>query len=188
MKRMFAILLAFFGWHDFDITDGAISKSGSLYQIETPELRATIKGSSGASLVTTFTYLGPTVQQSRLSDGELRHQFALVLRAQDICNRVYISVHFDTNEVYVQVKRNPGKVTHKDCGDEGYTTVADWTVPPVRVGEPYYLSSRIVNTTLAVNTGGLSHLVKLPSTAFEFNGPAGLRTDNVRVRFSVEAE
>jgi hypothetical protein len=170
----------------FDVTDGEISGSPSDYHVSTAEMRATIKDSNGTMLITNFRYRGATSAVSRLADGEIRHQFGLALRAQDICNRVYIMLHFDTDEVFVQVKRNPGESTHEQCGDNGYTTVASWKVSPIVENQSYYLSAKITGHSLAVNTEGSTRVVPLPSSAFTFNGPSGIRSDNAVLDFTYE--
>jgi hypothetical protein len=172
----------------FEVTDGQITGSPSDYHVSTAEMRATIKESEGDMLITTFRYRGPTKTVSKLADGEIRHQFGLALRAQDICNRVYIMLHFDTDEVFVQVKRNPGETTHEQCGDNGYTTVASWKVSPIVENQQYYLSAKISGHNLAVNADGSSRVVALPSTAFSFNGPAGIRSDNAVLDFTYQVD
>jgi hypothetical protein len=172
----------------FIISDGEISHSDSGYHIESPEMRATIRDADGSILVTNFVYRGPTRQVSRLADGEYRSQFVLALRAQDICNRVYIGLNLKTSEILVQVKRNVGESTHEQCKDEGYQTIARWQAPHVEVGKTYYFAARIHNNSLAVSTEKQSHVVRLPDTAFKFNGPAGVRSDNAVVDFSYSVE
>jgi hypothetical protein len=170
----------------FDVTDGEITGNASDYHVGTAEMRATIKDSQGSMLITTFRYRGATKSVSKLADGEVRHQFGLALRAQDICNRVYIMLHFDTDEVFVQVKRNPGETTHEQCGDNGYTTVASWRVSPIVQNQSYYLSAKITGHAIAVNTEGSTHVVALPLTAFSFDGPAGIRSDNAVLDFTYQ--
>jgi hypothetical protein len=170
----------------FEVTDGEITGSPSGYHVSTQEMRATINDTDGSMLITTFRYRGPTKLVSKLADGEIRHQFGLALRAQDICNRVYVMLHFDTDEVFVQVKRNVGETTHAQCGDDGYTTVASWKVSPIVENQSYYLSAKITGHSIAVNTEGSTKVVPLPPSAFNFNGPAGLRSDNAVLDFTYE--
>jgi hypothetical protein len=177
----------------FDISDGRIDRTGDgRFKVSTTEMRATISGTSGKSIRVHFTYLGPTQDISKLADGSVRHQFVLALRAKDICNRVYIGWHFlapkGHDQVVVQVKTNPGQVSHADCGDSGYQTVATLDAPGVRVNEEHTFEASIRDRRLVVITDGAVADVKLPDAAFTFDGPAALRSDNAHVIFSYEAD
>jgi len=174
---------------DFEVSDGRIeSVAQNRFMVSSSEMRATIPGTSGQDIAVDFVYLGPTREISRLADSELRHQFGVKLRSQDTCNNVYVMWHFDESQIVVQVKKNSGKKTHADCGDRGYITVKKFAVPHVRVNESHSLAARINGEKLSVVANGISALVKLPVVAFTFNGPAGLRSDNVQVIFNYKVD
>jgi hypothetical protein len=177
----------------FDTSDGRIDKTrDGRYEVNTKELRTTLLHTSGSNVRSRFVYLGPTRDISRLADGEIRHQFALALRAEDICNRVYVSWHFlapkKNDEILIQVKANPGQHTHAACGDKGYTTITTLAAPPIRVGEQHVFGASIEKGELVVVTDGKQARLKLPATAFSYNGPAALRSDNAHLIFTVEAQ
>jgi hypothetical protein len=177
----------------FDISDGRIDNAGGgRFEVSTKEMRATIRGTIGKRVRVHFTYLGPTQELSRLADGSVRHQFVLALQAKNICNRVYIGWHFlspgKQDQLIVQVKSNPGKASHADCGDSGYQTVSAFSVPAVRVNQEHTFEAFIQDRRLVVITDGATRHVKLPDVAFTFDGPVALRTDNAHVVFSYEAD
>jgi hypothetical protein len=177
----------------FAMSDGRIDRTrNGQFEVNTKGMRATINGTRGQSLRVRFTYLGPTQDVAKLADGSVRHQLVLALRAKDICNRVYIGWHFLTpskhDQVVVQVKTNPGEVSHSDCGDSGYQTVVRFNARAVRTDEQHTFEASIENGRLAVNTDGAVTHVYLPAAAFDFDGPAALRSDNAHVIFSYEAE
>jgi hypothetical protein len=107
---------------DFEVTDGKIEKAaGNRLMVVSKEMRATLRKSSAAQNVAVkFTYLGPTREVAHLGNGEVRHQFGIKLKAQDICNLVYVMWNFDSQKIAVSVKLNPGQRTHEECLDRGY--------------------------------------------------------------------
>ena len=176
------------GSNVFDVPDGRIDKTrDGRWEVNTKEMRATIKGTTGKSIAVYFTYLGPTRETSRLADGEIRNQFGVKLRAQDTCNCVYVMFHFEKNVgVSVQVKRNPGKKTHEDCLDRGYESVSFHPTPFVKVNTPHTLAAKLESRMLTVSADGDAWQVILPGV-IDFDGPAGLRSDNAHVIFTYEA-
>jgi hypothetical protein len=169
------------------VEDGEIRQVGSSLMVESGEMRAKIHGrlQRGASL--DFTYLGPASNVSQLADGEIRHQFGLKLRAQDACNIVYVMWRFDVPAITVAIKRNLGKATHRECLDHGYTTVGKPTATgPIRPGEAHTLEAQLNDRILTVTAdGGVVRTDDLGAEAMEFDGPVGLRSDNVRIRFNL---
>ena len=177
----------------FAVSDGRINRTrDGQFEVSTKEMRATIKGTSGQRLRVRFTYLGPTAETAKLADGSVRHQFVLALRAKNICNRLYIGWHFlgpsKHDQVVVQVKANRGQVSHAECGDSGYQTVATFSAPAARVNQEHRFEASIENGCLVVVTNEQVRHVPWPAAAFDFDGPAALRSDNARVIFAYEAE
>jgi hypothetical protein len=187
------LVLLLIGATALDVSDGRIdqTRDGRL-EVNTKELRATIRSTTGRSVAVHFTYLGPTSDISRLADGEVRHQFVLALRAKDICNRVYIGWHFlapnPKDKIVVQVKSNPGKRTHEVCRDNGYQTLMSFAAPPVRENEGHAFAASITGKILTVTTDGEATQVLLPDVAFTFDGLAALRSDNAHLVFTYEAQ
>jgi hypothetical protein len=135
-----------------------------------------------------FTLLGSTDKTVALSSGQVRRQLGLKLRAQNGCNLVYVMWRLEPqNELVVSVKRNPGMSTHAECGTQGYRNIPaakSVPVPSVAPGEPHRLRA-----VLAEHGDGLEVLIDgvhvwsgaLGTEALGFDGPVGVRTDNVRL-------
>jgi hypothetical protein len=89
--------------------------------------------------------------------------------------------------INVSVKRNPGQRTHADCLDRGYINIqsrARVAPKPVRVGEFHRLFARMNDSNLTVTADDIVVWDgDLGPVALEFDGPAGLRSDNAQVTF-----
>jgi hypothetical protein len=175
---------------DFDVPDGKIDKAaGDRLIVGSKEMRATLKKTSPSQKATVnFTYLGPTNEVSHLGNGEVRHQFGIKLKAQDICNLVYVMWNFDTQKIAVSVKLNPGQRTHQDCLDRGYINGIKPRVlvppPVVHVDQPHTLSAKLEGLELTVKADGvIVWQGTLVPVVLEFKGPIGLRSDNAHVVF-----
>jgi hypothetical protein len=87
-----------------------------------------------------------------------------------------------THGLNVQVKSNPDKHESSACGDGGYTTIDPSEEHDVKTIEPdseHTLRAAIAGKDLQMYADGkLSWVGRLPDAAFDFDGPAGLRTDN----------
>ena len=159
------------------ITGGAISE---------PTVRAFARGTAGDAAQLTFKYAGDSEGERALESGELRRQVGLKLRAQDSCNVVYVMWRIAPKPgLAVQVKHNPGKHRHEECGADGYIKVkpaAKHAVPALETGTSHVLRAEIRGDELyAWIDGQLAWEGRLPEEARAFAGPAGLRTDNVKL-------
>jgi len=161
------------------VTRGSIANG----EIHEPTTRAFARGSYGDAAQLTFTFAGDCARTRALASGELRRQLGLKLRAADSCNVVYVMWRLDPQpELEVSVKYNPGKHTHAECGASGYTTLGVATVPAPDPGSTHVLRAEIRGDDLhAWIDGGLAWHGPLPVEARALTGPAGLRTDNVRL-------
>ena len=175
---------------DFDVSDGKLEKSaGDRLMVSSKEMRATLKATPHLQQVTVnFTYLGPTLEVSHLGNGEVRHQFGIKLKAQDICNLVYVMWNFDSQRIAVSVKLNPGQRTHEDCLDRGYINNIKPSVlaapPPVHVDQPHKLYAELRGQHLAVKADDKPVWKgTLIPVVLSFDGPVGLRSDNAHVVF-----
>jgi hypothetical protein len=151
--------------------------------VSTPTLRAELGIEPRAAVEIEFVYRGPTQTDQALASGELRRQIGLKLRARDTCNVVYVMWHIEpSNGIVVSVKSNPGQSRHAECGDRGYTflnATRSRPVQTVRAGERHQLRASVVGQQLEILTDGVPSWVgTLPASAFEFDGPVGLRSDN----------
>jgi hypothetical protein len=175
---------------DFEVSDGKIEETaGNRLMVSSKEMRATLKKTGTSQNVTVkFTYLGPAREVSHLGNDEVRHQFGIKLKAQDICNLVYVMWNFDTQKIVVSVKLNPGQRTHEHCLDHGYinnTKPQIWMPPPpVEVGQPHTLSAELEGQELKVKADGkVAWGGTLAPVVLEFKGPVGIRSDNAQVMF-----
>jgi hypothetical protein len=140
-----------------------------------------------------FTYNAPSSSTTLLANGTLRRQVGLKLRAKDTCNVVYVMWHIaPTSGIFVSVKHNPRMSTHAECGPKGYIGVQPRSVralTPVQAGESHTLRAVLEGTSLRVITdGAVAWEGTLPSEALTFDGPVGVRSDNVAFDFELRAD
>src|SRR5262249_15164000 len=153
--------------------------------VEDPEVRAVLRTQTVQAAAMRFTYLGPTLGTKPLASGEARQQLGLKLRAQDTCNLVYVMWHIEPdNRIAVLVKRNPGQRTHAECGTRGYMNVRPRQAVPVASivrGASRTLQAGLRGNDLTVLVDGtVVWEGTLPVGLVDFDGPVGLRSDNVR--------
>lgn len=175
-----------------EVTEGRVEAAGSArrLRVEMGGMRAVVSEDSGQSAELAFVYEGPSAVEAPLARAGLRRQIGLKLRAQDSCNVVYVMWHVEPAPgIVVSVKRNAGASRHAECGANGYTTIrpqkgAD--LPPVNVGEPHTLRADLHGAMLTVLAdGALLWEGVLPSDVLDFDGPAGLRSDNGNFDFEL---
>jgi len=179
---------------DLRVTDGAIktTKTRGRLLVEAPEMRAVFQNDRTPAVVQiTFTYLGVPKKVSHLANGEVRHQFGLKLHSQDPCNLVYVMWDFDqTWHLSVSVKSNPGmgKNQREDCGDGGYhglTPTEFKHLPAMKVGDTHTLSVWQDGAHLEASVDGMVVWRGINDVDTSFHGPAGVRSDNVRIQFGI---
>jgi hypothetical protein len=153
-------------------------------RVDDPVVRGFAKGSTGDAAAIDFVYRGKTDTSVPLASGDVRAQLGLKLRAADGCNLVYVMWRFEPKpEVVVQVKSNPGKHTHEECGANGYTRVkpakSAKVFPPV-VGASHRMWAELDGDSLvAWIDDRIVWQGTLPDVK-DLQGPAGFRTDNVK--------
>jgi hypothetical protein len=167
---------------DLCVTRGEIAASA----ITQPTVRAFAPSAGGDAAELAFTFGGDADTSRALANGQARRQVGLKLRAEDGCNVIYVMWRLDPKpKLDVSVKRNPGKRTHEECGAEGYTKVKPQhasAVPALVAGASHTLRAEIVGDELSAWIDGrLSWHGRLPDEARALSGPAGLRTDNLRL-------
>jgi hypothetical protein len=174
------------------VTEGHLTATGGQLSVTDASMRAIAAASSGQSAEVQFTYLGPTAVTAALGSGEVRQQFGLKLLAANPCNLVYAMWRFTPQpRVVVQVKSNPGESTSRACGNQGYRTIAPSQTAPVAapaLGAPHRLAATIAGSTLTVRADGVRVWEgELPPGALALDGPAGIRSDNASLTFSLLA-
>jgi len=174
---------------DLCVTNGEVkpTASGRLL-VETPSSRAVLRSLTDAVAEIDFRYLGPSAGAKPLASGELRRQISLKLRAQDTCNLVYAMWHIEPDaRVAVSIKRNPGMSTHEQCDARGYINLkpeigAD--AHRIKPGEEHSLRAELHQSRLTVIADGkVAWSGDLGQRVFGFDGPVGMRSDNVRFDF-----
>jgi hypothetical protein len=175
------------------VTLGEVQKVGERQmEVTAPAMRAVVAGSTAPVATLHFLYEGPSAESAPLANGELRRQIGLKLRAQDTCNLVYVMWRIEPQAgLAVSVKHNPGKHLHSECGTEGYRSVSPrrtGTLPILVAGEPHFLQATMHENELKIFVDRqLAWEGDLGEDAASFDGPVGLRTDNGRFAFELEA-
>jgi hypothetical protein len=178
---------------DLIVTSGTIAADGDRLLLRVPTIRATLGRVPRAAVEASFVYRGPTTATAPLASGEIRRQVGLTLRAQDGCNVVYVMWHVaPTAGIHVSVKSNPGQTDSAVCGDHGYITLTpSWArtdLAPIGVGQARVLRATIVGTELRVDADGApAWRAVLPTAAFAFDGPVGVRADNAELDVTLRA-
>lgn len=174
---------------DLCVTTGEVARlADHRLGIEEPEVRAVVLADSTPAARMRFTYLGPSARTKALGSGEIRRQIGIKLRAADSCNLVYVMWRIEPrDQIVVSVKSNPGQRTHAQCGTHGYTNIkplhSHGPVPPVAPGSSHDLRAELARRTLRVWADGAPVLEgELPADIEAFDGPVGLRSDNVRAQ------
>ncbi|MCP3101717.1 hypothetical protein LZ198_22830 [Myxococcus sp. K15C18031901] len=151
-----------------------------------PRMRAVAPGWLARQVELRFTVLGPSEVQQPLASGAPRQQVGLKLRAKDGCNLVYVMWRVTPKPgIVVNYKRNPDQHRSADCGNQGYTVVKP--SHPTRVDAPsrntaHVLRARLEGPRLRVWADeALAWEGTLPDAALSFDGPVGMRSDNLRL-------
>jgi hypothetical protein len=166
------------------VTSGAVETLGPrALRVEAAGMRGVLSSDASSAVELAFRYTGASRSDAALANGELRRQIGLKLRAQDSCNVVYVMWHVEpTSGIFVSVKRNPGQSTHAECMDQGYqnlTPAEKHPVPAIHEGERHTLRAVVEGNVLSVFADDtLAWKSTLPAQAFDFEGPAGVRSDN----------
>ena len=181
------------GKAELEVTEGEIARAGRNAMLRTndPGMRATERDGgmhhTGARLW--FRYLGESVVTEPLGSGAIRRQIGVKLRSANPCNLLYVMWHqFPDNVIEVSVKRNPGQTTSAECGNRGYTQLAEVTLGPgpgTDDHSPHVLAVRTRRTdagAIAIRVfkdGALVRRVRVsPELAAGLDGPIGVRSDN----------
>lgn len=181
------------GRDGFDVTSGLIrALPDERLGIDVPEVRAVLRHRTAPAAEIRFRYLGPTAAAKPLASGEDRRQIGLKLRARDTCNVIYVMWHIEPDaRIAVSIKRNPGQRTHAECGARGYVNLRPRRGGPVAavgVGSSHALRAVLEGEELHVwADSALVWEGFLPSNLLDFDGPVGLRTDNVALELEYSA-
>jgi len=175
------------------VTEGAIaSLGGEQFDVSVPKMRAYLNEYTPPVVEEQFTYLGATPNESPLASGVVRRQFGVKLRAQDACNVVYATWRIEPeSKLVISVKSNPGEHSSIQCGNHGYRNVRPRKMAPLpalQAGDVHTLRAEMHRAEMRVLVD--SNLVwsgSVGSEALDFDGPVGLRTDNVHLQIELRA-
>jgi hypothetical protein len=176
------------------VTEGEIEAQGSgQLRVDDSKMRAYTEFRTSQVAELRFRYLGPTEEMSKLGSGTVRQQFGLKLRAQDACNLVYVMWRISPeSKLVASVKRNPGKQTSAECGNQGYRNVKPQhsiPLPALTPASSHQFRAEMQEDHLSVLVDRtLAWEGSLGSDAVSLNGPVGMRTDNVRLTFDFFAD
>ena len=171
------------------VTEGTITPAGTALQTADPAMRATVNdgGVHATQARLWFQYLGESTTTVPLGSGAIRRQIGLKLRSADPCNLVYVMWHaYPVSQIEVSVKRNPGQTTSAECGNAGYTEIAEI---PVAGGITDHSAHRLEVRTRRVASGDLAvsifadrallRRLTIPAAlSAGIEGPIGVRSDN----------
>lgn len=172
------------------VTTGEMSaEPDGRYLVESGASRAVVRDGDDDYVGIVFEYLGPSEDASAREAGNAHRQLGLKLQAQDSCNVVYVMWPVDgARELVVVSKVNRGQSAHAQCGVKGYealTPLMSRPVEPIVVGQARRLEARIDKRILTVHVDGkLVWRGDAGRRTANLFGYPGVRTDNVRVRFS----
>jgi hypothetical protein len=179
------------GAADLCVTSGKIESlpSGQL-RIDAPSVRAVMYGQNSRAAELSFTYRGPTGKTVHLSSGLQRRQLGLKLRAQNGCNLVYVMWRIIPEQrVTVQIKYNPGLASYREFTNGGYRIIKPaqtGPVPALAEGSSHRLRAMLDGDKLRVEVDNQPVWIgELGSDALAFDGPVGVRTDNVAMDFTL---
>jgi hypothetical protein len=175
------------------VTEGAVTNgAGDRLTVDAPKMRAYVNTWTSQAIEAKFTYVGPTAEETKLGSGEIRRQFGLKLRAQNACNLVYAMWRIEPeSKIVVSIKRNPDQTKSSECGNRGYQNIKPQqaaAVPALRPGDAHTLGAELEGNALHVFVD--NRVVwegNLGPEADGFNGPVGIRSDNVRLAFDLKA-
>lgn len=173
------------------VTLGSVDDAGGRLSVQVPKFRAVAPGSSGRRAALRLEVQGNTAREERLGSGAMRRQLGLKLLAKNGCNLLYVMWRVEpVQQLVVQVKLNPGMETHAQCGNRGYRTLKPrLSAPPPRLlpGEPHLLEAALTGSDLEVKIDG-AVVWAGPADVGDLQGPAGLRSDNLRFNFSLQVD
>jgi len=153
-----------------------------------PKMRAQAQGKGGDEAELDFLYLGPTEEVAPLASGRMRRQLGLKLRARDSCNVLYVMWRIEPGpELVVSRKSNPGKHRHAECGSAGYENLRPrrrGRLPRLEEGARHVLRARLEGQVLRVWVDD-AVVWEGKVGPLDFDGPVGVRSDNVRFAFSL---
>jgi len=175
---------------DLHVTLGTVTgtKSGYLTVVG-PKERAVRTSGEHSRAILQFRYRGPSRKTSPLESGKVIRQIGLKLRAKDSCNLLYVMWRIEpVEELYIAIKRNPGKSKHNDCRTHGYIKLGRIPLKPLDITATTHKTHRL--SAVVTDTDGRYVCVvaidgrriwsdDIDAKAIaDITGPVGIRSDN----------
>jgi hypothetical protein len=176
------------------VTQGTLEElPGQRFAINAPKMRAFVNQWTLQTVAAHITYLGPTCEEAKLASGEARRQFGFKLHAQDACNVVYAMWRIEPEpKLVVSLKSNPGQHPSADCGNRAYRNIKpfrDYPVLLLRPGDSHWLRAEMHGTRLRVCVDdAVVWDGQVGKEIVEVSGPLGIRSDNARLEFELQAD
>ena len=175
---------------DLRVSLGRISQTKSGYlTVVGPKERAVRTSGEHSNAVLQFRYRGPSETISLLDSGSFVRQIGLKMRAMNTCNLLYVMWRIKpTEEIYIAIKRNPGKSKYKECLSRGYLQLGRVPLKPLGITaatqKAHRLGASVTETdgryTCAVTIDGRrvwSDKIDAKHIS-DIKGPVGIRSDN----------
>ena len=181
------------GAHDLCVTEGQITAlaTGAL-SVASPKMRAYLNRGTRQVIEARFTYLGATAHDAPLASGQMRRQFGLKFEAGDPCNLLYVMWRIEPDsKLVVSVKRNDGAHTSAECGNRGYQNMTPQraaAIPRLNPGDTHTLRAEFDGAVMRVSIDDAPVWEgSVGAAASGFDGPVGVRSDNVRLSVTLRA-
>ena len=175
---------------DLRVSLGTISQTTSGYlTVVGPKERAVRTSGKHSQALLRFRYRGPSEKTAPLDSGAVIEQIGLKMRAMNTCNLLYIMWRIKpTEELYVAIKRNPGKVNYADCGANGYKVLGRVPLKPLGITAAKQKTHRL-GASVTETAGRYACEVTIDGRRIwsesinakliaDIQGPVGFRSDN----------
>ena len=169
---------------------GTISQTKSGYlTVVGPKERAVRTSGKHSQALLRFRYRGPSEKTAPLDSGAVIQQIGLKMRAMNTCNLLYIMWRIKpTEEIYIAIKRNPGKSKYADCGANGYIELGRVPLKPLGITAATQKTHRL-GASVTETAGRYAGEVTIDGRRIwsreidaklisNINGPVGIRSDN----------
>ena len=175
---------------DLRVSLGTISQTTSGYlTVVGPKERAVRTSGKHSQALLRFRYRGPSEKTAPLDSGAVIAQIGLKMRAMNTCNLLYIMWRIKpTEELYIAIKRNPGKVNYADCGANGYKVLGRVPLKPLGITAIKQKTHRL-GASVTETAGRYACEVTIDGRRIwsdeinaklisDIKGPVGFRSDN----------
>ncbi len=175
---------------DLRVSLGTISQTKSGYlTVVGPKERAVRTSGKHSQALLRFRYRGPSEKTAPLDSGAVIQQIGLKMRAMNTCNLLYIMWRIKpTEEIYIAIKRNPGKSKYADCGANGYIVLGRVPLKPLGITAATQKTHRL-GASVTETAGRYAGKVTIDGRQIwsggidakliaGINGPVGFRSDN----------